>query len=64
MRAAALESNGSRFVEISDPADSIPSDYGNVTDVTVELRAARIHIPGPGARETFAMIIEVLSHAE
>ena len=64
VRAAALESNGFRFVEIPVPDTGMHTEGRNADAVTVELGSARIHVPGPASRDTFAMIVEVLSHAE
>ena len=63
LRTAALESAGTRFVEVQNPVPEICVDHP-AGSVTIEVGNARIHVTDPEARDTFAMIMEVLGYAE
>ena len=63
LRSAALEADGSRFVEMPAFSLSGSSDHP-MGSVIVELGNARIHVTDPELRDTFTMIVEVLSHAQ
>lgn len=63
LRTAALETEGNRFVELLSPVH--PDEGGSpASQVIVEVGDARIHISDPYARDTFAMILEVLRYAK
>ena len=63
LRHAALEAEGTRFVELREPLrkKSEGSPEGNVT---VEMGDIWIRVSDPSARDTFAMVMEVLRDAE
>jgi transposase-like protein len=63
LRTAALESEGERFIELQAPAQEV-EPVTNEGSVIVELGSARIHVSDSSARDTFAMILEVLRYAE
>ena len=63
LRYAALESQGPRFIELQEAPQEIDPDR-STGKVTVEWSDIRINVSGPSARDTFAMVVEVLRNAE
>ena len=66
LRTAALQSQNSRFVELSPPAEEKTKSAASESppSLTITLRDAVIHVDETVSRELLSMAVEVLRHAE
>ena len=63
LRTSAIEASGMQFVELPAPAETA-CEVTDTAEVVIELNGAKIHVSNTGCRNTLAMVLEVISHAQ